>query len=151
MTCFRKVKLLQIDLGNFRSKFDQLKLEINEKEKLKNREELFKGRSTGKEEDISESNVTERLISQREDEILSNTSNKLDEFISIGMSTISDLRAQKSSLKSTRKRLFDATSSLGISQSLMKIIRQRSGQERAIFYIGCICTFLVIIILWKYF
>lgn len=96
-------------------------------------------------------NVTERLIAQREEEVLSNTSSRLDEFISIGMSTISDLRAQKSSLKSTQKRLFDATSSLGISQSLMKIIRQRSDQERFIFYIGIICTILVIIILWRYF
>lgn len=96
-------------------------------------------------------NVTERLIAQREDEVLSNTSSRLDEFISIGMSTISDLKAQKATLKSTQKRLFDATSSLGISESLMKIIRQRSDQERAIFFIGCICTIIVIIILWKYF
>ena len=96
-------------------------------------------------------NVTERLIAQKEEEVLSNTSTRLDEFISIGMSTISDLRSQKSSLKSTQKQLFDATSSLGISQSLMKIIRQRSNQERSIFFIGIICTFLVIIILWRYF
>lgn len=96
-------------------------------------------------------NVTERLIAQKEEEVLSNTSSRLDEFISIGMSTISDLRSQKSSLKSTQKRLFDATSSLGISQSLMKIIRQRSDQERAIFYIGIICTIIVIIVLWRYF
>ena len=96
-------------------------------------------------------NVTERLIAQKEEEVLSNTSSRLDEFISIGMSTISDLRSQKSSLKSTQKQLFNATSSLGISQSLMKIIRQRSNQERSIFFIGIICTFLVIIILWRYF
>lgn len=98
-----------------------------------------------------DTNVTERLIAQREDEVLSNTSNRLDEFISIGMATISDLRAQKASLKSTQKRLFDATASLGISESLMNIIRQRSDQERLIFYIGCVCTIAVIIILWKYF
>lgn len=96
-------------------------------------------------------NVTERLIAQREDEVLSDTSSRLDEFISIGMATISDLRAQKSSLKSAQTRLIDATSSLGISQSLMNLIGQRSGQERLIFYIGCVCTILVIIILWKYF
>lgn len=95
--------------------------------------------------------MTERLIAQREDEVLSNTSSRLDEFISIGMATISDLKSQKSSLKSTQKRLFDATSSLGISQSLMKIIRSRSDQERAIFFGGIICTLFVIIVLWRYF
>lgn len=98
-----------------------------------------------------DSNVTERLIAQREDEVLSNTGSRLDEFISIGMATISDLRAQKASLKSTHKRLFDATASLGISQSLMNIIRQRSDQERLIFLIGCALTIIVIVVLWKYF
>ena len=98
-----------------------------------------------------DTNVTERLIAQREDEVLSNTSSRLDEIISIGMATISDLRSQKASLKSTHKRLFDATASLGISQSLMNIIGQRSNQERLIFYIGCICTLAVIIFLWRYF
>ena len=95
--------------------------------------------------------MTERLIAQREEEVLSHTSSRLDDFISIGMATISDLRSQKSALKSTQKRLFDATSSLGISQSVMKIIGERSNQERAIFFIGIICTILVIFVLWKYF
>ena len=117
-------------------------------EKLRNRAELFGNK---KDEDDQTNNVTERLIAQREEEVLSNTSSRLDEFISIGMATISDLKSQKSALKSTQKRLFDATSSLGISQSLMRIIRQRSDQERAIFYIGIICTLAVIFILWKYF
>ena len=117
-------------------------------ERVRNREELFKHNERDEHVDT---NVTERLIAQREDEVLSNTSTRLDEFISIGMATISDLRAQKSSLKSSHRRLFDATASLGISQSLMNIIRQRSDQERLIFYIGCICTVAIIIILWKYF
>lgn len=95
--------------------------------------------------------MTERLIAQREDEVLSHTSTKLDDYISIGMSTISDLKSQKNALKSTQRRLLDATASLGISQSLMRLINQRSNQERAIFYGGVILTLLVIFILWRYF
>ena len=99
----------------------------------------------------SSAGVTERLVAQREDEVLSSTSSRLDEFISIGMATISDLRSQKSTLKSSQKGLFETTSSLGISQSLMKIIGQRSNQERTIFYCGIFCTLLVIFVLWKFF
>ena len=120
---------------------------------MRNRKDLFGSKEDDQDDSVNPANpnVTERLIAQREDEVLSHTSSRLEEFIYIGMSTISDLKAQKATLKSSQKRLFDATSSLGISQSLMKIIRQRSDQERAIFIIGCVCTILVIIILWKFF
>ena len=121
---------------------------------MRNREELFNTTATsrkGQTDPTATDDVTERLISQREEEVLSNTSSRLDDFISIGMATISDLKSQRSALKSTHQSLLNAATSLGISQSILRIIRQRSGQERAIFYFGIIFTFVVIFILLKYF
>lgn len=168
---------MQTDLINYRTKFDRLKHQFHEQvlemflflyfylcllrisyfefysqERVRNREELFKTTATSRKGPTDETeDVTERLIAQREDEVLSHTTSRLDDFISIGMATISDLRSQKSALKSTQQSLFNATTSLGISQSIMRIIGQRSSQERSIFYFGVIATIFVIFILWKYF
>ena len=127
---------------------------IDAQERLRNREELFNTAATsrkGQGQTDSTGDVTERLISQKEDEVLSNTSSRLDDFIAIGMATIADLKSQKSSLKSTHKSLLNAATSLGISQSILRIIRQRSGQERVIFCVGVVVTLGVIFVLWKYF
>jgi CHASE1-domain containing sensor protein len=94
---------------------------------------------------------TQEMYARREDEVLSNTSSRLDEYISIGLSTIADLRSQKNSIKSTHRRLMDATASLGVSQSLMRVIGRMSSQERVIFYSGILATLIVIIVLWRYF
>lgn len=119
----------------------------NREEHTKNREELFRSRHPLPPTE----DVTERLVAQREDEVLSHTSSRLDDYISIGMATISDLRAQRGALKSTQRRLFDATASLGVSRSLMRIIGQRSSQERVIFYAGVVVTLIVIVLLWRWF
>lgn len=147
---FRKIKLLQNDWQSSRQRFDSLKARLHEQERKNNREELLRPRNPINEE-AKTNDLTERLLAQREDEVFSNTSSRLDEYISIGMSTISDLKNQKNALKSTQRRLLDATASLGISQSLMRLINQRSNQERAIFYGGVILTLVVIIVLWRYF
>ena len=71
---------------------------IDAQERLRNREELFNTAATsrkGQGQTDSTGDVTERLISQKEDEVLSNTSSRLDDFIAIGMATIADLKSFK--------------------------------------------------------
>ncbi len=90
-------------------------------------------------------------MNQRESNLLNYTENKLEEYISIGMATVSSLKSQKNTLNSTKNRIVEVLNSLGISQSLIKIINSKSNEEKFIFYFGIFFTFLIIYLLWKYF
>lgn len=91
------------------------------------------------------------MHARREDTVLHHTTSRLEEYINIGRSTLADLRTQKHAMKSTHRRLLDATASLGISQSVMRLIGRRSNQERLIFYCGIVLTIFIIYALWTHF
>lgn len=98
----------------------------------------------------SSTQMTEELLRDREDSTLRYAENRISEYIAMGTSTLDSLRLQKSTLKGAQRRVLDASSRLGISRSLMKIIQRKTNQDRYIFYTGVIVIFLVIYFCWRY-
>ena len=85
---------------------------------------------------------------QKESDVLSTSHTRVDEFIQIGKSALNELYEQKSLMKGTQRRLLDVANSLGMGQSMIRLIEQRTTQDKWILYGGMgmtlFCIFLIV-------
>ncbi|KAJ3083042.1 protein transport protein bos1, partial [Physocladia obscura] len=72
----------------------------------------------------------------RENQVLSATDGKLDEFIQMGQHALTELMEQRHILKATQKRMYDIATSLGLSASVIKYIEKRATQDRWVLFGG---------------
>jgi Golgi SNAP receptor complex protein 2 len=94
--------------------------------------------------------LTEVALQEREDATLRYSDNRLGEYITLGGGVLDSLRNQKGMMKTANRRVLDAGTSLGLSQSVMRVISRRTRQDRYIFYTGVVVVFLVIYWCWRY-
>ncbi|PJF17550.1 hypothetical protein PSACC_02649 [Paramicrosporidium saccamoebae] len=76
--------------------------------------------------------LTEAALQEREDSTLRYASHQMDEYITIGTGTLDSLRTQRGALKSAQRRVLDVGTTLGLSQSVMRVISRRTAQDRYI-------------------
>jgi Golgi SNAP receptor complex protein 2 len=151
----RKVRGLRQEYERLQRGYDQTRAALKEKERQRNKEALLStytpSPSAGGGGRSSQQELTEALLKERENRVLGYGASQLDSFISIGNLTLERMRTQGRTMKSAQRRLLDAANSLGISQSIIRVIQRKSSQDRAVFYGGIVVTFLVIYLCWKYF
>lgn len=70
----------------------------------------------------------------------------MDEMIGAGVSILQGIREQGSMLKGARKRVQDLANTLGLSNTVMRMIERRSTQDKYILFAG-----MVIVLLCLYF
>ncbi|XP_001625463.2 Golgi SNAP receptor complex member 2 [Nematostella vectensis] len=79
---------------------------------------------------------------------LQNAHQGMDEMISSGSSILTSLREQRNVLKGAQKRILDIANTLGLSNTVMRLIDKRGTQDKWIAFGGmlvtCIIMFLVI-------
>ena len=147
----RKLKELKSTHQRIKERVDGIKSEIKEAERISDRSALLGNpASTSASATTLSNQLTEDSLREREDGTMRYAETRLNDYISIGTSTLDGLRLQRQTLKSAQKRVFDAGTSLGVSQSLMRIISRRTSQDRYIFYAGVIVTIIVIYLCYKY-
>ncbi|XP_064651836.1 Golgi SNAP receptor complex member 2-like [Lineus longissimus] len=81
---------------------------------------------------------------------LYNSHQGLDNAISTGTHVLSNLREQHSTLKGAKKKILDVMNTLGLSNTVMRLIERRTYQDRYILYGGMIVTCILMIIIWRY-
>jgi len=79
-----------------------------------------------------------------------NCNRGLDVMLDQGHNVLRGLRDQKNSLKSVKKRMMDVANSLGLSQTVMKLVERRSATDQYIFYAGMVITLLIMFLLLYY-
>ncbi|KAJ3347030.1 protein transport protein bos1 [Entophlyctis luteolus] len=79
----------------------------------------------------------------RENEVLTATDGRLDEFIQMGRGALSELYEQRQILKATQKRMYSIATSLGLSASVIKYIEKRANQDRWVLFGGMLVTLLL--------
>ena len=77
---------------------------------------------------------------------LQNSHAALDQYIDMSSASLSALKNQGTTLKSTRKKLLDVVNSVGLSQDTIKWIEKRSSEDFYIFYGGCCLVLLVMVL-----
>ncbi|KAJ2052230.1 bifunctional 4-alpha-glucanotransferase/amylo-alpha-1,6-glucosidase, partial [Coemansia sp. S2] len=124
-------------------RFDKLKLRKNERENYtQERSELFQGGSGV---------ALDTAITVDEDAFWGRSERALDGFIAQGMASLDNLREQRGLLEGTRRRLWNAGGTLGLSKSVITYINRRTAQDKIFLVAGMLLTCLGIYFIVHYF
>jgi len=82
---------------------------------------------------------------------LHNSSRQMDDLIGSGQGILDNLREQRSTLKSAHKKVLDLMNTLGLTNTVMRLIERRTYQDKFILYGGMILTCIIMFITVKYF
>jgi Golgi SNAP receptor complex protein 2 len=82
---------------------------------------------------------------------LNESSKHLDNLIGHGSSILTNLKDQRLTLKGAHKRLLDLANTLGLSNTLMRLIEKRTGQDKIIMFVLMLVCLLFMYFVWKYF
>eukprot|EP00795_Rhopilema_esculentum_P013242 gene13242-4068_t len=74
----------------------------------------------------------------------------MDEMLDNGSNILANLRDQRMSLKGIQKRIFDIGSTLGLSNTVMRLIEKRGTQDKWILYGGMLITFFIMYLAFSY-
>ncbi|XP_054160449.1 Golgi SNAP receptor complex member 2-like [Oppia nitens] len=110
------------------------------------REELLTRRFTTN----TETNIAMDNYFQDENSRLNSFHSNLDDMISSGSSILSGLRDQRGVLKGAQKRLIDIGNTLGLSNTVMRLIEKRGKGDKYILFGGMIVFTILMLLIWKY-
>lgn len=82
---------------------------------------------------------------------LGNANRGVDDLIGSSQSILDNLREQRSTLKSAHKKVLDLMTTLGMSNTVMRLIERRTTQDKFILYGGMVFTLIIMFITIKYF
>lgn len=82
---------------------------------------------------------------------LGNANREMDNLLGSGHSVLENLKEQRNTLKSAHKKVLDLMNTLGISNTVMRLIERRTYQDKFILYGGMIFTCVIMLITIKYF
>ncbi|GLJ29367.1 hypothetical protein SUGI_0579130 [Cryptomeria japonica] len=79
-----------------------------------------------------------------------NSSSMLDEAYSTGIAVLSKYAEQRDRLKQAQRKALDIINTVGLSNSMLKIIERRHRMDKWIIYIGMFLTVVIIVIVWRW-
>ncbi|XP_041360850.1 Golgi SNAP receptor complex member 2-like [Gigantopelta aegis] len=82
---------------------------------------------------------------------LSNAHRDMDNIIGHSSSILTNLREQRMTLKGVHKKILDISNSLGLTNTVMRLIEKRTFQDKIVFFVGVVVTCVVMYLVWKYF
>ncbi|KAM7537840.1 hypothetical protein Aperf_G00000079406 [Anoplocephala perfoliata] len=75
---------------------------------------------------------------------------RLDEMLLGGSASLEALKYQGSTLKKSHRRLLDLANTLGLSDTVMRLIQRRSYQDKVLFYALVVGTLFSMYLLWHF-
>ena len=75
----------------------------------------------------------------------------MDDILSTGSGILSSLRTQRVTLKGAHKKMLDVANTLGLSNTVIRLIDRRAYQDRYILFGGMVVTVIIMLLIWKYF
>ncbi|XP_025089535.1 Golgi SNAP receptor complex member 2-like [Pomacea canaliculata] len=82
---------------------------------------------------------------------LTSAHKRLDDFIEHGSSMLSNLRSQGTTLKGVHRRILDIANTLGLTNTVMRLIERRTAQDKIILVVGMVVTVIIMYLVWQYF
>ncbi|PAA88182.1 hypothetical protein BOX15_Mlig002735g3 [Macrostomum lignano] len=81
-----------------------------------------------------------------------NTANKrVDDMLAQGRSVLDNLGDQRAMLKRAHRGMLGVLNTLGLSGTLMRLIERRGSQDKALFFVGCFVTLLIMFLVWRHY
>lgn len=81
---------------------------------------------------------------------LQNAHHGMDELLGAGTSVLNNLREQKVSLKGAHKKILDIANTLGLSNTVMRLIEKRTYQDKYVIFAGMFITCIIMVLVVKY-
>lgn len=142
-----KVDQLTYDLRHLKTGFNnyQQRKMMREQEE-REREELLNRRFT------TNSGETSIMIDHalQHNTSLQNADRGISDLLGSGSSILTSLRDQRLTLKGAHKRILDIASTLGLSNTVMRLIDKRATQDKWIVFGGIIVTCIIMFLVVKY-
>lgn len=76
---------------------------------------------------------------------------EMDNMIMSGHGVLENLKSQRLTLKGAQRKILDLANTLGLSNTVMRLIERRTYQDKFILYGGMIVTLIIMFLIWKYF
>ncbi|XP_071942592.1 Golgi SNAP receptor complex member 2-like [Antedon mediterranea] len=77
--------------------------------------------------------------------------NGVSDLIGQGAESMANLRSQRNILKGTKKKMLDLANTLGLSNTVMRLIEKRSVQDKFILFGGMIVTCIIMVLIYRYY
>lgn len=139
----RRVQLLRMTFSHIRGSLDNLVRRKDRSNFDSNKRDLMAEANRN----IETGDIEAEMM---ENKSLNQTSKMLNEYIAMGQETMSSLSSQKERLKDIQRKAFDILNSLGIANTLMKIVERRDGTDKWIVYGGMVFILVIIVLVWVY-
>lgn len=88
---------------------------------------------------------------EQHDARLGQASMEMGSVIGQARATLGALRDQGTTMKGTKRRLLDIATTLGLSNTLMRLIEQRTAQDKIVLWGGMLVTLVAMYFIWSYF
>ncbi|XP_047309589.1 membrin-11-like [Impatiens glandulifera] len=142
----RKVEQVAEEADSIRESLDRY-LVRNEKrvQEVKDRAELL-GRANG------ESSHILRIFDEEAQAMQSarNSSRMLEESYATGVAVLAQYAGQRERLKRAQRKALDVLNTVGLSNSLLRLIEKRHRVDRWIKYVGMFFTIIILIAFWRW-
>ncbi|KMT06003.1 hypothetical protein BVRB_7g164890 [Beta vulgaris subsp. vulgaris] len=79
-----------------------------------------------------------------------NSSRMIEDAYSTGVAILSKFSEQRESMKSAQRKLLDVLNTVGLSNSVLRLIERRNRVDTWIKYAGMILTFVALFVLWRW-
>ena len=81
---------------------------------------------------------------------LTRSAQHLNDYISVGRETLSELVSQRERLKGIQRKAIDMLNYLGISGNMLKGVEKRDSTDAIIVFVGMVFILLVLLFIWLY-
>lgn len=113
------------------------------------REELLSRRFTHNSSDQDTAIIIDHSLQHNMS--LQNAHHGVDDMLKSGSGILESLRDQRNTLKGAKKRILDIANTLGLSNTVLRLIERRAYQDKFILFGGMLFTMIVIVIVIMYF
>ncbi|XP_013787596.1 Golgi SNAP receptor complex member 2-like [Limulus polyphemus] len=118
---------------------------VRERE-LKEREQLLSRKFTPNDQDTSI--YIDQALQQNTS--LQNAHRGMDELLGTGSGILGNIRDQRQTLKGAHRKILDVANTLGISNTVMRLIEKRTYQDKFILFGGMIVTCVIMFLVVRY-
>lgn len=147
-TCRVRVDQIRFDYQTLVKNYDAFRRHLAAQEhEEQQRQELMQRHFT------RNSQETSLLLdnAMRENTSLQGSSQGLDDLLSHGHSILSNLRDQRSIMKNAHRKMLDVMSTLGLSNTVMRLVERRSSQDKLIMFGGMLATLLFMFFFYRWY
>jgi len=81
---------------------------------------------------------------------LQSANHGMDELLHSGANILTNLRDQRGTLKGVQRKMLDLMTTLGLSNTVLRLIDRRTHQDKFILFGGMLLTTVIMFLIWKY-